>query len=368
MSKSHPPITMDLPVSGHARRRSAQKGRLLPASAWKVYLKLIWSMGAFLSVLVIGTVGYHLLGGPKYTWLDAFYMTFITVMTIGYGEIIDMSNNPAGRIFTIFIGTLGLGTLWFSFSTVTVFLLETDLNEAWRRRRMEKVIHKLRGHYIICGFGRVGRNVAQELSATNRHFVALDENLDMLETLKEKEPTLLLLHGDASDDDMLKEAGIAHAKGVFAVTGDDSRNLMISLTAKQMNPNVRVVARCHELRNEEKMKKAGADAIVSPDFTGGMRIASAMVRPHVISFLDAMRKSEHGLRLEEVKVPESIAPRPISTLHLRSASYVVLAVRTARDWVFNPPKEFLLEPGYTVIVMASPAGRHELLAALMGTD
>lgn len=368
MSDVRPPVDFDLPATSHSRKIGSQNARLLPEASWKVYLKLIWSFIALLSTVTLGTVGYHILGGPQYTWLDAFYMTFITVATIGYSEIIDMSNNPAARIFTIFIGTLGLGTLWFMFSTITVFLLETDLNEAWRRKRMEKVIHKLRGHYIVCGFGRVGRNVAQELEATNRHFVAIDENLDLLENQKERNPTLLLLHGDASDDDMLIAAGLEHAKGVFAVTGDDSRNLMISLTARQLNPAVRVVARCHELRNEEKMKKAGADAIVSPDFTGGMRIASAMVRPHVISFLDAMRKSEHGLRLEEIKVPESCAPRPVGTLHMRSAGYVILAVRTAHDWVFNPPKEFLLQPGYTLVAMASPSGRHELEATLIGLE
>lgn len=342
--------------------------RTLPLAAWRVYLKLVWSFGAVLTTLIIGTIGYHFLGGPQYSWLDCFYMTFITVATIGYGEIIDMSHNPAARIFTIFIGTLGLGTLWFSFSTITVFLLETDLNEAWRRRRMEKVIHKLRGHYIVCGFGRVGRNVAQELEDTNRHFVGIDENLDLLEAQKEKTPTLLLVHGDASDDDMLIGVGIEHAKGVFAVTGDDSRNLMISLTAKQLNPNVRVVARCHELRNAEKMKKAGADAIVSPDFTGGMRIASAMVRPHVIGFLDAMRQHEHGLRLEEVPVPESFVPRLMATLQLRSGSYVLLAVRNGVEWVFNPPKDFMLRPGFTIIAMATPLGRQELEASLIGAD
>ena len=256
-----------------------------------IFVKFIWSIAALVAVMAIGTYGYHVIGGENHTYLDAFYMTFITLATIGYGEIIDMSNNPTGRIFTIFIGTAGLGTLWFMFSTLTVFLLETDLNSAWRRRRMEKIIKRLHGHYIVCGYGRVGRNVAHELERTNRHFVAIDEDEAMLEAQKEKNPALLFLHGDASDDDLLVRADIEDAKGVFAVTGDDSKNLMIALTAKQLNPSVRVVARCHELRNAEKMKKAGADAIVSPDFTGGMRIASAMVRPHVVSFLQGGLRS-----------------------------------------------------------------------------
>lgn len=330
-----------------------------------IFIKFLWSLVALVAVLAIGTYGYHIIGGDKYTTLDAFYMTFITLATIGYGEIIDMTNNPAGRIFTIFIGTAGLGTLWFMFSTLTVFILETDLNTAWRRRRMEKIIKRLHGHYIVCGYGRVGRNVAQELETTHRHFVAIDENEQMLETQKEKNPALLFLHGDASDDDMLIRADIEDARGVFAVTGDDSKNLMIALTAKQLNPKVRVVARCHELRNAEKMKKAGADTVVSPDFTGGMRIASAMVRPHVVSFLDEMLRTEHRLRIEEVAVPKHFEARRLGDLKLRGADYVLLAVRKHGDWVFNPGEDYVIEPGNTLVAMASPYGRQELEAALL---
>ncbi|UCV05770.1 NAD-binding protein [Dechloromonas denitrificans] len=318
------------------------------------------------AVHLFGAIGYMYLTDGKYSWFDCFYMTFITVATIGFAEIIDMSSNQPARILTVVIGILGAGNLSLLFSVVTVALLETDLNGTLRRKRMEKQIKKLKHHYLLCGFGRVGRNIAHELEATGRHYVAIDEDLSRLEEYKEKNPGLLYLHGDASDDDVLVAADLEDAKGIFAVTGDDSRNLMIVITAKQLKPDVRVVARCQEVRNVEKMRKAGADAIVSPDFTGGMRIASAMIRPHVVSFLDEMLKSEKNLRVEEVMVPAGFIPKPLGALKLRSANYVLLAVRERNgNWQFNPDKDFLLKPGFVLIAMANSVGRMEIEALLI---
>ena len=170
---------------------------------------------------------------------------------------------------------------------------------------MERTISTLSGHYIVCGIGRVGGYVADELLKTEREFVVIDSNPETLAAHEERTGHRLQLHGDAADDDILARAGVARAAGVFAVTGDDSKNLVVSLSTKQLNPAARVVARVHDRRNVDKTRRAGADEIVSPDFTGGMRIASAMLRPNAVHVMDMMLHTEENIRVEEVVVPRA---------------------------------------------------------------
>ena len=155
---------------------------------------------------------------------------------------------------------------------------------------MLKRMSQLKDHYIVCGIGRVGGNVAHELTLTGREYVVIDTSQAHIDAYRERVPDTPFLHGDASEDDLLRQAGVESAAGVFAVTGDDSKNLVITLSARQLNPALRIVARCHEVNYIDKIRKVGADSIVSPDFTGGMRIASAMIRPQVVNLLDEMRR------------------------------------------------------------------------------
>jgi voltage-gated potassium channel len=326
----------------------------------QIVSSLVWSFVALAAVLATGTIGYRLIGGPQYSWLDCFYMTFITIATIGFNEVVDLSHSPGGRLFTIFVALSGIGVSTYIMSTVVAYLVEGRISDILWRRRMEKSIQKLTQHYVVCGIGRVGRNIANELAATRRSYVVIDENMQCIETHLERHPDTFYVLGDACDDDVLVKAHIDTAIGVFAVTGDDSRNLLITITAKQLNPALRVVARCHEVRNMEKIRKAGADAIVSPDFTGGLRMASAMIRPHVVNFLDEMLKSESNLRVEEIVVPSGFPDTNVSNLKLRGRDCILLAVREKDHWRFNPADDEMVHPGNTLVVMTTPAGRAQL--------
>jgi voltage-gated potassium channel len=335
---------------------------LLVARAWAAFRLPIL---AALLIEVTGMVGYRILSEGSASWLDCLYMTWITVVTVGYGEVIDLSQNPAGRVFTMVIGTAGIANIWYSMSKLTVFIVESSLDDVLRRRKMQARIDDMKDHYVLCGVGRVGTNVAHELHVTERMLVAIDDSAEALARFRERFPGIATVHGDASDDEILEKTGISRAAGVFAVTGDDGKNLLITLSAKQINPKARVVARCHEVRNIDKLKRIGADAIVSPDFTGGMRIASSMLRPAVVSFLDEMLRTDEKLRVEEIHVPDSFTARNLSDTVPASREYVVLAVRMAKSWQFNPPADFTLQPGNTLVVMTSPDGRRMLQAALV---
>lgn len=317
------------------------------------------AVGAGLLVLVhiAGTLGYHHLGRPAASWIDSFYMTFITVATIGYGETVDLSHHPMGRLFTVLIAVLGIGAMSYVFSTVVALLVDADLNAQRRRRRMDKEIARLTGHYIVCGIGRVGSNVAKELLTTRRRFVVVESERASLDTWLEYHPGSLYVHDDAADDAALLRAGLKGASGVFAVTGDDSHNLMIAMSVKMLNPAVRVVVRLHDVRNSKKARHAGADEIVSPDFTGGMRIASAMVRPHVVNFMDQMLRSEGGMRVEELVLPAAMAPVALGRLLPRSRAYMLMAAYENERWTFNPPDDLLVGAGVTLVLMADPDGR-----------
>jgi voltage-gated potassium channel len=332
----------------------------------RVYRRFVWAAVILAGILLIGTVGYWLIGGRQYSFVDTLYMTVITITTIGFEEVIDLSGNVAGRIFTIFIAVSGVGIMAYIFTNITALVVEGQLTESFRRRRMEKIAGSYKDHYIVCGLGRVGTYIANELHSTRRPHVVVDVSKSNLGASLESFGDEVFIEGDATDSDILLKAGVEKAAGLFAVAGDDNQNLVVSLTAKQLNPKLRVVARCNDMRNSDKMRKAGADAVVSPCAIGGLRMASEMVRPTVVSFLDIMlRDKEKNLRVEELPVPQSFVGQPISALNLKRFPHaLLLAIRTRDDWVYNPPESYVIAEKNTLVFMTTPEGRDELVTLL----
>ena len=331
----------------------------------QLYRRLTWATIILIVIIVVGTLGYWLITDRQYSLIDSFYMTFITIR-VGFGEIIDLSGNSGVGLFTIFISMAGIGVLAYVVTNITAFLVEGELKDSFRRKKMESKARDSKGHYIICGLGSVGFHVVSELHATGRPHVGIDTNGKNIEKIMESFKNEIILEGDATDNDVLLKAGITQARGLFAVTNDDNQNLVICLTARQLNPGLRIVARCNEPKNSEKMSRAGAGAIVSPASIGGMRIASEMIRPTVVSFLDIMlHDGDKNLRVEELAVPSSLVGKTLSVLQLKKHRQVLLlAVKTKEGWTYNPPEDYVIGTENTLIIMTDTEGRENLGKAL----
>lgn len=324
------------------------------------YPKFKGGLLALVLIHLLAGLGFYGISGGSASAMDAIYMAFNVIATVGFAEIVDVTLSPWGRPYTMLVGFVGIATTWYLFSVITAFVLETNLNQAYRRRRMEHRIARMSGHYIVCGIGRVGGYVADELLKTGRPFVAIDIDPARIEAHQERTGHDIALPGDASDDELLEKAGVLRAAGVFAVTGDDSKNLVVSLSSKQLNAHVRVVARVHDRHNVEKTRRAGADEIVSPDFTGGLRIASAMVRPNAVNLMDIMLHTDEALRVEEVVVPSGTEVERAGQLMGRR-EWLVVALRDPRgQWCFNPGHDQPVGRGDTVVAIVSPGGRRAL--------
>ena len=279
--------------------------------------RFFWS-GIFLLVIILtGTTGYYIIGKSDYSFIDCLYMTVITITTIGFREVIDITYNTAGKIFTIVIAIFGFGTFTYVMFNIAAFIVEGEIKETFKRKKMSKVIDKLVSHYIVCGSGRVGSNIIRELRESGKELVVIERHKETINVLSEKYPGIIYVEGNADVDEILIKAGIKRAAGIFASTGDDNQNLVISLSAKYINPSIRVVARCLDNANFHKMTKAGADAVISENYIAAVRMASEMVKPTVVSFLDRMLSDkETNLTVEEVPLNSKYYGKTVGELNI----------------------------------------------------
>jgi len=265
--------------------------------------RLFNALTALSIVVVVATCGYRLLG-DNVSWLDATYMTVVSLTSVGYGEIVDTGHSHLLRVFNIFVLIFGLGVMLYTFSVATAFVVEGDLQRLFWKKKMLKRIKGLRNHTIICGAGTTGLRVIDELHKTHREMVVIDRDPLRLERVTQMYGEVPVIEGDASDEDVLELAGLDFAGGVIPALPNDKDNLVVVITVRQKHPNVRIVARCMDGKMADKMIRAGASSTVSPNSIGGLRLASEMIRPNVVTFLDMMlRDTEATLRIEEIPVP-----------------------------------------------------------------
>jgi voltage-gated potassium channel len=299
-----------------------------------------------LFLFIGGSVGYSLI--EKWDFFDSLYMTIITVSTTGFQEIYPMS--IPGRIFTMFLIIMGISFLFYALGNLNVAIFERNI---FRNKKMQNRISKLDGHYIICGFGKIGKKVAQELKSRKKDFVILEINELHLKDIPEN---YLYLHADATEDQNLIRSGIEQAAGLVAVMGSDASNVFTTLSAKGLSPGIKIIAQAEEENSREKLIKAGAERAILPYEIGGYRIIQALLRPTVVEYMDEIfSRSDIGLEFEEIKIAEkaSIIDKTLADLSLRSELNVIIIgiYRSGTKWIYNPRSDTKLHAGDILIVI-----------------
>jgi voltage-gated potassium channel len=310
--------------------------------------------------VALGTAGY--MGIEGWGFLDALYMTVITLTTVGYREVHDLSDR--GVVFTIILLVGGVGVVIFALTKGAQVILDLEYNQIFRRRRVEKAIRGLKDHHIICGYGRMGKIIAKELREEGVQFVVIEKRPT------QQEEGVLVLKGDATRDETLHEAGIDRAAGLISVLPSDAENLFVVLSARGLNPNLLIVSRAIEEGSEKKLLRAGATKVVSPYHIGGLRMAHTVLKPTVVDFLEFATKSGNiELQMEEIQIQERSALIGLTLEECgigRDLGVIIVAIKQSTgDTRFNPTFRSTVQAGDTLIALGekSRLQRMEEMAA-----
>ena len=331
----------------------------------RLWRRFVYIGLAMLLALLTGTVGFVVI--ERFPPFEAFYMTLITITTVGYSEIRQLS--PAGRVFNSFLIVSGVTTMFFAIGAMTQTIIEMELGELIGKRRIKRMIEKLENHYIVCGFGRVGRAAAQELKRAGVPFVVVDRSPERVEKAMRAE--MLAVLADSTQDQTLRDVGITRARGLIAALKTDADNLFVILSAKTLNPNLKVAARADEEEAEDKLRRAGAETVFAPYSNAGHQMALSLLRPHVVQFLDvATRNIGLDVGIEQVRVAEEseFVSRSLKQMELRrDLGVIVLAIRKADgQMLFNPPAEAMIAGGDYLIVMGEQQNLRRLETLFTG--
>jgi voltage-gated potassium channel len=303
-----------------------------------------------IGIIALGTFGYYFI--EHMPLFEAFYMTIITLSTVGFAEVVPLSQ--AGRAITVVIIVLGISVGAYTIGMLVRALVEGELVKIFGRRKVQKQVSGLKNHFIICGFGRIGRIVCSELDDDNIDFVVIEQDPSVIEQIEAQK--YLYLEMDATTEEALMQAGVMTAKGIVTAVNSDANNVFITMTAKSLRPDVFVLGRASEEKNEAKLLRAGATRVVSPYLIGGRRIAQMLKKPTVVDFVDiAMMGSHLGLMMEEAKIGDnsSLIGKSLIDSHLRKDYGVIIVAIKKRsgEMVFNPMPTEKLESGDVIVVL-----------------
>ena len=315
-------------------------------------------LGIFI-VVMAGTNGYYMLYGGHSKFLDCMYMTVISLTGVGYGEVLQVTGNVPAQIFTMVLITFGMGVIFYGISAMTALIVEGELSGILKRQRMQKDISKMKNHYIVCGGGETGRPLISEL-LSNREAVVLIEqdqaHIDLVRDICD----IPYIEGDATEDQNLIAAGIETAAGIVVCLPSDKDCLYVTMTARMLNRKLRIISRMADQKHEAKLRIAGADGVVSPNAIGALRMASEMIRPTAVDFLDQMLRSSGGtLRFNQLPLSETgaFSDRSIGESGIKD-KYRLLIVGLKEEEgniSFNPPPTKVLKCGMKLIVMGDVA-------------
>lgn len=299
-------------------------------------------------IFILGTIGFHTIEG--WDLLDAMYSTVTTISTVGYGDFYPQT--AAGKVFTIILVFFGVGTMLYTVSLAAQTFVEGTLRELLGRGKLQKTIEKMRGHYIICGCGRIGNLVCRELTQERVPFVVIDD--DPLVIQKVVEDGYVYYKGDATEDKTLIDAGIKRARGIVCVLPKDAQNLYVILTAKELNPKIYILSRAEEEASEHRLLRAGADRVMSPYTIGGVRMAMAILRPAMLDFIEITTSRQSlELRMEELAVGDGcpIIGKTLEEAEIRQL-YGLIIVAVKKDtgkMIFNPLANYIIQRGDKLI-------------------
>ena len=312
--------------------------------------KLKIALLILLIVIVIGTIGFH--GIEKWSLFDSFYATMTTLSTVGYGDYAPITTR--GKIFTVLIIILGVGTMLYSFGLISETVIEGRLRRLLGRGKLKKMIDKMNQHYIICGYGRIGHLICRELTAEKVPYVVIDKNPEVIQKVQDE--GLIYCRGDATQDKTLIEAGVKRAKGIICVLPTDAENLYVILTARELNQNIFIMSRSEEEESEHRLVRAGADRVMSPYTMGGVRMAMAILRPAMLDFIEiTTNRQSLELRMEEILIckgsPFIGQSLEESEIRKRHGLIIVAVKKVSGKMIFNPMANYMIEEGDRLISM-----------------